>query len=216
MRKAINENPLVQIALVGFLAVGVGVMLMMRMGGSSDSAEEAPPPATEAEAPAADAAPAGSASSAAVPPDATATPPAASGSGADAPSGTPSDFKPGPGLPKDVVAAYDSGKTVVLLVVDSDGIPDKKIKSMVEQLRGNPNTGVFVTPDKDIAKYSRITVGVDVSRTPALVVLQPKKLADGNMPMATVSYGFRGDRSVQTALDDAVYDGREDLPYYPN
>ena len=35
------------------------------------------------------------------------------------------------------------------------------------------------------------------------------------MPTAVVSYGFRGARSVEQALDDALYKGPTDLPYYP-
>ena len=72
------------------------------------------------------------------------------------------------------------------------------------------------TPDvKNVADYSRITEGVDVNRTPALVVIQPKRLATGPMPAATTSYGFRGPASVEQAFDDAVYEGPSDLPAYP-
>ena len=36
------------------------------------------------------------------------------------------------------------------------------------------------------------------------------------MPAATVSYGFRGPASVEQALEDALYKGPKDIPYYPN
>jgi hypothetical protein len=57
---------------------------------------------------------------------------------------------------------------------------------------------------------------VDLNRTPALVVVQPKRLTEGAMPVATVAYGFRGASSARQALDDALYDGPQNLPYYPN
>ena len=70
-------------------------------------------------------------------------------------------------------------------------------------------------PAKRIARYSRIASGVDVNRVPALVVISPKKLNDGGLPKATVSYGFRGPGSVVQAVKDAEYKGKTNLPYYP-
>ena len=72
---------------------------------------------------------------------------------------------------------------------------------------------VFVVDVSDISKYARITQGVSVSRTPALVVVRPRKLT-GSVPVATVSYGFRGPRSINQAVDDAVYEGKQ-VPSYP-
>ncbi len=31
-----------------------------------------------------------------------------------------------------------------------------------------------------------------------------------------MSYGFRGPASVEQALEDAIYDGPKNIPYYPN
>ncbi len=217
MRKALNENPLVQAGLVGVLALAVGLMLLMRMGGSS---EETPAPdaaasqAVAAGTPASDAA-AGSASAASATP-APADPAAADPAAPEvAAAGAQSDFKAGPGLPAGVVNAYDDGKAVALLIFDKDGVDDRELKAVLEQVRSHEDVAVFVTEVSDVADYSRITGGVDLDRTPALVVIRPKKLTEGDTPTAVVSYGFRGARSVEQALDDALYKGPSDLPYYP-
>ncbi|HEY8000309.1 MAG TPA: hypothetical protein VID76_00125 [Solirubrobacterales bacterium] len=220
MRKAVNENPLVQAAIIGVLALLVGVMLLLRMGGSSDSAETA---ATDpAAATASDPAAATATDPAAASPAGAASADPASGaasSGSSAPAPVPgaetTAFKAGPGLPKEVADAYDQGKAVVLLVVDKDGIDDQELEVMVDELRSHPDAAVFVTEVDDASRYSRITEGVDLDRTPALVVVQPKSLTDGPMPTAVVSYGFRGAGSVRQALKDALYKGPQDLPYYP-
>ena len=102
-----------------------------------------------------------------------------------------------------------------MLVVNERGIDDRRLKTMVQTLKSNPGAAVFVVDVRDVADYSRITEGVDLDRTPALVVLRPKALTEGSMPSAVVSYGFRGEASVQQALEDALYKGPEDLPYYP-
>ena len=65
-----------------------------------------------------------------------------------------------------------------------------------------------------IARYARITQGVDVNRVPALIVLGRAPHATGR-PTATVSYGFRGPDSVDQAVRDALYKGPTNLPYYP-
>jgi hypothetical protein len=207
MREKLNSNPLVQAALIGILALGVGLMLLMRMGGGS-SADTATtdPAATTATDPAA--APAVDPATGVAPAPATPAPPVPTGAAT-------TDFKPGPGLPKDVVDAYDQGKAVVLLIVSNGGIDDSDVKVMVETLRSRPDAAVFVTEVTDVARYSRITHGADVNRTPALVIVRPKSFTEGPMPTAVVSYGFRGEGSVEQALDDALYKGPADLPYYP-
>ncbi|MET0749872.1 MAG: hypothetical protein ABWZ43_02335 [Solirubrobacterales bacterium] len=212
MRRAINENPVVQAALIGVLVIVGGLMLLMRMGGSDEPAAEAP----VAAAPATDSAAAAPAAGAPATDPTAAAPatgtPAPAGA---APAGAPGTFKAGPGLPEEIVAAYDAGDAVVVLVVNERGIDDRRLKTMVQTLKSNPGAAVFVVDVRDVADYSRITEGVDLDRTPALVVLRPKALTEGSMPSAVVSYGFRGEASVQQALEDALYKGPEDLPYYP-
>jgi hypothetical protein len=213
MRKALNENPLVQAGLIGVLALVFGLMLLMRSGGSSES-----PPS---ETPAAAADPAAAASATADPASGAASPTAPaetaspSVSSAPAVSAEGSGFAAGPGLPKAVVGAYDDGEAIVLLIVRHRGIDDRRVERMVSALRSRPDAAVFTTRAAGIARYSRITQGVDVDHPPALVVVRPKRLTKGPLPTASVSYGFRDARSVEQALDDALYKGREDLPYYP-
>ena len=91
----------------------------------------------------------------------------------------------------------------------------KTLRSHPEVLKDNHGLAVFLTGAKHISRYSRITLGVDVSRVPALVVVRPKSLSD-DVPEATVRYGFRGPESVLQAVKDALYKGPDDIPYYPD
>jgi hypothetical protein len=209
MREKLNNNPVYQAAFIGILALLVGLMLMMRMGGGG-----AAPPSSESTesvttvvggtAPA-------TAPESAVPAD----PAAATAPATSVPTGGEAEFEAGPGLPARVVNAYDGGQAVGVLVVNRKGIDDRDLVRSAQAVGSRADVAVFVTDVKDVADFSRITQGVDVNRTPALVVLQPKRLAEGPMPAATVAYGFRGPASVEQAFEDAFYAGPDDLPYYP-
>ena len=217
MRKAINDNPMVQIGVIGLLVVVVGFFLLTQMGkGSSTSSTSS----TEASvAPDASATPSDSSATATTPPASTVTTPSVS-----APSTTPAgsaaapaatgEFVAGPGLPRPVVQAYNADKVVVLLVVRRGGIDDDAVKASVERMSGLPDTAVFMTNAGHVSRYSRIASGVDLDRVPALIVLRPQKLTHGT-PTATVSYGFRGPASVAQAIADALYKGPTNVPYYP-
>ncbi len=200
MRKALNENPLVQVGLIAVLALVVGFLLITRMG-SGDSAE----PVAE------------TSSSASVAPVATeaVAAPAASTATADPAVPTSGEFAAGPGLPAKVVDAYDSGETVVMLIVHRKGLDDRKLAEQVGRVSAVGDTELIVVEADDIADFSRIAEGVDVDRVPALVVIEPKSRAEGPLPAASVSYGYRGPESVVQAVRDAQYKGRDDLPYYP-
>ena len=222
MRKALNENPVAQIAVLGVLAVVVGFLLLTRVasksGGGDSSAtsptasgaagrrrrlgEPTPPPARLPPPPAPIEAPSTPSDGATVPP---------AGSVSDASVGK---FVAGPGLPASVVKAYADDKTVVLLVLKHRGIDDDQLRRNVERLRGRSDLALFVTNAGHIARYSRITQGVNVDRVPALIVLRPRHLTHGT-PTASVSYGFRGPESVDQAISDALYKGPSNLPYYP-
>ena len=210
MRRALNDNPVAQIAVLGLLAVVVAFMLMSRAGHSgSDSAATsgAPAPADTTGAatspsPALETTPP-STGSVAVPPT--------TGTAAGAPAG---EFVAGPGLPAPVVKAYADDKTVVLFVFRHRGVDDAAVRSSVEQLRGRSDLAVFVTHAARIARFARITEGVDVNRVPALIVLRPRHLTNGT-PTASVSYGFQGPDSVDQAIRNALYKGPSDLPYDP-
>ncbi len=211
MRKQLNENPLVQAAALGVLALLVGVMLLMRMGGG-DAAEEAPVAGDTGTL-----APATSDPAAGYSDPATSAPvdPAASAPAVPAQGGAGIGFKAGPGLPAEVAGAYNGGQAVALLIVNQRGIDDRDLQGTVESVGSRADVAVFVTDVKDVAEYSRITEGVKLNRTPALVVIRPKRLTKGTTPSATVAYGFRGSESVQQAFEDALYEGPSDLPYHP-
>jgi hypothetical protein len=209
VRKALNENPLVQIGLIAVLALIVGFLLLSRVMNQGSSGEAASPATAPSEStlapPATD--PTGSEGAVAATPSQSAPPgPAAAGD---------QGFVAGPGLPSSVVDAFDSGKTVALLVVRTRGIDDRALEVVSTALGTRPEVQLFVLPAKNISKYSRIVSGVDVDRVPALVVISPKRLAHGGLPTASVSYGFRGPKSVVQAVEDAEYKGRTNLPYYP-
>jgi hypothetical protein len=117
-------------------------------------------------------------------------------------------------LPESVVDAYENGDVVAILVVNRRGIEDSRLEAEVQGLRRRGDTSVFVVEAKDVARYSRIAEGVDLDRVPALVVIEPRDRADGALPTATISYGFRGPESVEQAIRDALYKGKQ-LPYHP-
>jgi hypothetical protein len=213
MRKALNENPTVQIAVIGVLILVAGLFFVMtkKKGGSEPAASTAAPAAT------ADASVSGTAAPVTPSPGATGSAaPAVSGtSSVSVTSGTvtPDALIPGPGLPKNVVDAWQGGDAIVLLIVRGGGIDDRLVRESVQSL-SDSGTAVFVARAKDVARYSRITQGVGVNRAPALVVVRPRDVS-GSVPQAQVSYGFRNSQSVVQAVHDALYTGRDNLPYSP-
>jgi hypothetical protein len=203
LRQAINNNPIAQVAVLGGLAVLAGLFFMMNMKGKGSS-ETASTASSAAPAPSTSAPPApasGSTSSAPVPPPTTGTV-------------SPDALIPGPGLPKPVVTAWKRGDTVVLLVVRQGGIDDRLVRNSVRSLSSDRGVSVFVTRANHVARYSRITQGVGVSQAPALVVVRPKRVS-GSVPEAQVDYGFRDAQGVVQAVHDAVYSGKDNLPYSP-
>ena len=217
MRKALNENPMLQLGVVVLLLVAVGLFVMMGM--KSKPKKAAPPPANQS-LPTDTTASAGTSSPVATPGAAAA--PATSGAPSSGASGmppigsgtvTPQALVPGPGLPKPVMTAWKGGDAIVLLV-RGKGIDDDLVDKSVSELNSEPHVAVFVTPASKVARYSRITQGAGVNRTPALVVVRPKRIS-GATPQAEVSYAFRNAESVVQAVHDALYTGPDDLPYSP-
>ena len=216
MRKALNENPRVQLAVLGIGGVLLVFLLMTSLGGGGGE-EPAPDPA---------------ASGSATTPATTPTTPTTATPTAPAPSGTPAPATPAPettappatgqssegllptaGLPEDVLVAYARNKAIALLVIDPKAISDAAVKKYTKALQSEGNVEVFVVKTAKIADYARITQGVAVSRTPSLVVIRPRSKSD-DVPVASVSEGFRDAKSVKIALEDALYsDGQ--VPSYP-
>src|SRR4051794_38482399 len=118
MREAINNNPMVQVAVIGVLVVIVGLFMMMNLSKKSSTH-----PASAASAtPGASSSPATGGTSVPLTPEGSAPPSSSAGSTGVIPpstSGTvaPDALIPGPGLPAPVVKAWKGGDTVVLLVV---------------------------------------------------------------------------------------------------
>lgn len=219
MRDAINNNPVVQIALLGGLLM-VGALTFMMRGGGEEAVQTDPNAATAAVAPlgggAATPVDGTGASIAPVDPASPVDPQGASTApppGAPAPGLTAESFEPGPGLPAPVVKAYRGGDAIALLLYRGGAVEDRLVRRSVTALKGKPGLSVFVARAKHVARYSQIANGVGVSQVPALVVVRPKKA--GPAPEALVSYGFRGPKSVLQAVNDALYRGPKNLPYHP-
>lgn len=216
MRQALNENPMVQMAVLALAAVVLAFVLFTSVLKKDDPAAEA----TTTPAPAAAATDPAAAGASVAPPADPASPPAEAGTvappaGSTSPATDPeptADLKAGEGLPKNVLAAYEHGKAIALVVIDpkSEGA-SRLVAAARDYDRGDVE--VFVVEVNGIARYSRITQGVSVSRTPALVVISPRKVS-GAAPVASVAYGFRSPRSVEQAIDDAFYEGGT-VPAYP-
>jgi hypothetical protein len=212
VRDAINDNPVVQIAVIGVLVLVVGFFLMtnLKKGSSSPSASSSSSATSSATSSGAtSAAPAAGSTASAVPA------PSSTGSASVAGGAvTPESLIPGPGLPAPVVAAWKHGDAIALLIVRGGGIDDRLVRGSVDGLKRDSGIAVFVTRAKSVARYSRITQGVGVDRAPALVIVRPRK-ESGSVPEATVRYGFRSSASVLQAVHDALYNGPDDLPYSP-
>jgi hypothetical protein len=213
MREAINTNPVVQLSVIGGLLLVVGFIFLM--GPMKKKSSE--PPATQTTSAeltgpqgsvdiTVESTPAPGAPAPAVPGSAGA--PVAPG------SVTEEALVPGPGLPAEVVSAWQGGDAVVLYIEKTGAVDDRLVRSSVATLTRRPGVSVFVAPAKDVADYSRITQPLSVNRVPALVVIRPKKVS-GAAPQALVVYGFRNSESVVQAVDDALYQGKENGPYHP-
>jgi hypothetical protein len=221
VRRALNDNPVVQIAVLGVLAVVVAFLLLTRMhksGGSAPTPGSTSATATSSSAGSTSAAPGSTSATAPTTTAPSSTAPATS-AGAVPPAASTGEVPTGklvagPGLPGPVAAAYADNKAIVLFVFRHRGIDDAEVRSSVERLRGRGDLAVFITEASRIARFSRITEGVNVNRVPALVVVSPRKLTHGT-PSASVSYGFRGPDTVDQAVRDALYNGPTNLPYYP-
>jgi hypothetical protein len=197
MREQLNSNPLVQLAVVGVLLLGVAVFFFSSGGGK----EEAGPGPAEATAGAAG----------------TSTGEVATEAGGESLSSALSAVSQvaatAPPLPRPILDAWGSNETLVLLFVRDGGIDDRLVKTATDGLARFPDAAVFVVPAAKISRYAAITEGVGVDQVPALVVVTPKHLKK-TVPTASVSYGFQSPQSVAQAVIDAGYKGKT-LDYHP-
>jgi hypothetical protein len=188
VRDKLNESKAAQVGLVAVLAIVAAILLLGKSGGSSAGEGEVAAEPGETSAIAA----------------ATVT-----GMG-ELPTSVPQN---GP-LPHRFSAAYDAGETVALLVVHDGGIDDKFTKLALRLVAPVTDATVIVVPAKQISRYASITVGLDVSQLPALIVMRPKSLSHGQ-PQATVAYGYQTPQSVYQTIIDASYRGPEGGTYHP-
>jgi hypothetical protein len=208
MREKLNENPMAQVALIAILAIAAAVMFLKPGGG--EETEEVPTAATVSVA----GTEASASATGATPGEAVeGTVEGAMEAATAEASALPSTI-PAPPIPRPVAAAYDAGKTVVLLVVHDGGIDDRLVAGTLRGLEGYPDVALFVVPAKQIARYAAITLGTEVQQVPALIVMRPRKLSDG-VPQASVSYGFQTPQSLVQAIVDARYKGPE-ATYHPD
>jgi hypothetical protein len=203
MRQKLNENPLLQVAVIGVLLVLAGVFVLSSMGGGGGEEETSTATAGAASV----ATPSGSATVAATVTSPTSAPPTSS---APPPSVPP---LPAPPLPRPLLAAFAENRTVVLLIVKRAGIDDALTTAGALPLALKRDVALFTVPAAKIARYTAITQAVDVSRVPALVVVRPRRLDHGAVT-ASVSYGFQSPQSIAQAVIDASYEGRT-LSYHP-
>ncbi len=213
MRDAINNNPVVQIAVIGVMVIAVGLLFSMRVLKKEEPVDNTITTSASISTPQ------GTANiTAEVTPSAEAI--AAGATGAPAAAApvaetvTPQALKPGPGLPAEVVNAWKGGNAVALLIVKPSAVDDRMVRGASSTLSGRSDVTLFVVPADKIARYSRVTQPVNVNRVPALVVIRPKRLSGGT-PEAIVIYGFRTPANVVQAVEDAAYSGKTDVPYYP-
>ena len=191
MREKLNESKAAQVGLL-LVLVAVAAFMLLGKGSSSSGAEvetaEIPTTETTGE---------------------TAIVAATAAGTGELPTSVPAQP-----LPQPLTAAYDADKTVALLVVHDGGIDDKYTKRALQEAATVEDVAVIVVPAKQIYRYASVTVGLDVSQLPALIVVRPKSLSHG-VPQATVSYGYQTVDSIGQMLRDAAYKGPEDTTYHP-
>jgi hypothetical protein len=188
MRDKLNESKAAQVGLVAVLAIVAAILLLGKSGGSSSGESEV-----------------------AVEPTETSVVATASVTGmGELPTSVP---QTGP-LPHRFSAAYDADETVALLIVHDGGIDDKYTKLALKAAAPFAEASVIVVPAKQISRYASVTVGLDVSQLPALIVMRPKSLSHG-VPQATVAYGYQTPQSVYQTIVDASYKGPEGGAYHP-
>jgi hypothetical protein len=204
MRERINSDPKLQVGLIAILLL-VGVVMLMKSGGGEEEEEPTTTEATVSVAGTGISATA-TASSAGEAVEEAVEEAASKATPSTAPTSSEFSSLETPKLPKPVVDAYESDETVVLLIVHDGGIDDDFTKLASTTLDGDSGVALFVVPTSKIYRYAAITLGVEVSRAPALVVVRPKKLSEGT-PQATVNYGLQTPQDIEQAVRDARYDG---------
>lgn len=198
MREKLNNNPTAQIAVIGILVIAAGFFLLMKGGGGESEAATTPETATTAT----------------LEPEAGVTEAGAEAAVPTANIAALSSAVQLPPLPAAVLRAYKSSKTIALLVVRGGGVDDRFVAAAARSLESLSDVDLIVVRAEHIARYAAITLGLDVERVPALIVVRPRQLSGGDL-RATVSYGYQSPQSLVQAVLDASYEGPEPA-YHPN
>jgi hypothetical protein len=201
MREKLNESKAAQIGLVGVLVVIAAIFFLKSSGGGEGETTEAESETTVTVESG------GESVSISAPTASLEASPSGMGE-------LPTSLPAAQALPPRFTTAYDSGRPVALLVVHNGGIDDAYTTLALRQVSAIGNVAVFVVPAKKIADYASVTVGLDVSQVPALIVLRPKGLSHG-VPQASVSYGYQTPQTVYQQIRDAAYAGPESGTYHP-
>jgi hypothetical protein len=206
VREKLNGNPLAQVGLVLILVVVAVVMFIGSSGGGEEEEASTGEVAASVNGVTATGATPGEAVEGAVES-------LEEGAIAETSATAMPASVPAPPPPKRLMAAYEAGKTVVLLIEHKGGIDDAVAVRSALPVGFSGDVSLFIVSVKEIARYAAITVGLDVNRVPALVVMKPKKLSGGT-PQASVDYGIQTPQTVVQAVLDAKYHGRE-VTYHP-
>jgi len=203
MREKLNENPIAQVAVIGVLLVLAAIFFLSSSGGEEEEGGEASSSEVTATV----------AGSGATPEEAVDGAVESLESGAATGSVAPPAPMTAPPLPHSLTAAYESGRTVVLLFVHDGGIDDRLVAATTANLAALPGVTTFVVSAAHVSRYAAITQGLDLNRVPALIVIRPKRLNEA-VPTASVSYGFQSGASAVQAVIDAGYEGPT-VDYHP-
>jgi hypothetical protein len=102
-------------------------------------------------------------------------------------------------LPAPVRRALDAHKVLVLFFWNPRGTDDRSVKSAVNGLsRHGGKVAVFSDRPKNLARYTKVTSGIDVTQTPTLVVVNRQ----GEARKAT---GYLDPESVRQYVVDALH-----------
>lgn len=210
MREQLNDNPIAQVAVVLVLVAAAAFMFVGKGGGGSSEAE----PETTISVGGTEMSQSEAASTAGEVVEGAVEAAIETGalSGAAGATEMPTTV-PAPPPPHEFSAAYDSGATVVLLVVHDGGIDDRLTANAAKSIESLPGVKLIRVPVKQLPGYAAVTVGLDLNRVPALVVMKPKRLS-GGIPQAAVDYGFQTPETLIQAVRDASYNGPE-ATYHP-
>lgn len=207
MRDRLNKDPKAQIGLIAVLLLA-GVFLLMNKGGGEEGGSTTTEATVSVAGTGISATSTGSTPGEAVEGavEEAVEEAASKATPSTAPASSEFSSLEAPKLPRPVTDAYKSNETVVLLIVHDGGIDDAFTALASTTLEGDPGVALFVVPASKIYRYAAITLGVEVSRVPALVVVRPKDLSKGT-PQATVSYGLQTTQDIEQAVRDARYNG---------